>query len=66
MSNMSYCRFQNTYRDLLDCQNALEEEDQLSPEEYRAAKNLLDVCENIGANYSEEDLIKEGEEEDEG
>ena len=25
MPNMSYCRFQNTYRDLHDCTNALEE-----------------------------------------
>jgi len=25
MSNMSYCRFENTYRDLVDCQEALDE-----------------------------------------
>jgi hypothetical protein len=25
MSNMSYCRFQNTSRDLADCQEAMDE-----------------------------------------
>lgn len=25
MANMSYCRFENTYRDLLDCVNTLSE-----------------------------------------
>ena len=26
MGNMSYCRFENTYRDLKECSNALENE----------------------------------------
>lgn len=26
MSNMSYCRFENTYRDLLDCYESLNNE----------------------------------------
>jgi len=45
MSNMSYCRFQNTLLDLQDCRVALEEmttgnEGPLSRDELRAAKAL--------------------------
>lgn len=46
MSNMSYCRFQNTLRDFRDCANALREleagnESPLSDDELAAAKDLL-------------------------
>ena len=42
MSNMSYCRFQNTLSDFRDCMRALREEDlsELSPEERAAAEEL--------------------------
>ena len=40
MSNMSYCRFHNTYHDLVDCKNALYNEDISSDEEKRYAKPL--------------------------
>lgn len=45
MSNMSYCRFQNTRTDFSDCKDAIEglvngEEASLSHEELRAAKAL--------------------------
>ena len=39
MANMSYCRFQNTYLDLLDCANNLNDKD-LSDSEKMARKNL--------------------------
>lgn len=43
MANMSYCRFQNTRSDLLDCFNALEDDDKaLSKEEARACKWMFD------------------------
>lgn len=44
--NMSYCRFQNTLQDLRDCQTALADNgpDDLSPEERRAAKRLIELC----------------------
>ena len=55
MSNMSYCRFQNTLRDLEDCVEAMYDIDgnfeELSPEEARAAKALLDLCNNLVISY---------------
>lgn len=52
MSNMSYCRFQNTSRDLNDCLDALEEERPLSEDEYRAAirmfRRILHFCQETG------------------
>jgi hypothetical protein len=52
MSNMSYCRFRNTLRDLEDCQDALEamfDADcaPLSEEELTAAKRLVSKCQDI-------------------
>jgi hypothetical protein len=53
MSNMSYCRFQNTLKDLMDCQNALEEfftgadDSDLSADELRAAHQLVETCLSI-------------------
>lgn len=46
MSNMSYCRFQNTLSDFRDCVEAFEgllngEEGKLSDSEYEAARGLL-------------------------
>jgi hypothetical protein len=39
---MSYCRFQNTFNDLCECINALEEREPLSGEESKAARSMLD------------------------
>ena len=66
MSNMSYCRFQNTLADLQDCHDALQdmvdypdvEDNALSVEEYRAAVALLDLCHQFDA-FEEEDLVRE-------
>lgn len=59
MGNMSYCRFQNTVSDLEDCQDALDEgvldDKDLSPEEKRAAKRLIEVCKWIAENYGYDD-----------
>jgi len=46
MSNMSYCRFQNTLGDLRDCQENLGDEE-LSKEEERARERLIEVCKKI-------------------
>lgn len=50
MSNMSYCRFQNTVNDLQDCADAIEETDDLSPEEARARIRLIKLCQQIAAD----------------
>ncbi len=51
MSNMSYCRFQNTLRDLQDCAGVMEEGEneirKLSSEEKRAFVSMMDVCSNM-------------------
>ena len=54
MSNMSYCRFENTVIDLRDCKLALEEminnpceENSLNKREEDAAKELLILCVDI-------------------
>ncbi|MFA5559238.1 MAG: hypothetical protein WDA59_07295 [Methanofastidiosum sp.] len=41
MANMSYCRFQNTVTDLMDCLEALNEQEIASEEEQRAADRML-------------------------
>ncbi len=60
MMNMSYCRFQNTLEDLRDCQENLDDRD-LSPEEKRARKQLIDICWRIAQDYSNEDDDSEDE-----
>jgi hypothetical protein len=43
---MSYCRFQNTLRDLRDCDEHLEDED-LSAAEEQARAELIRLCTQI-------------------
>ena len=52
---MSYCRFENTSRDLGDCLDAIEnnELDELSSYEISGLRDLLDYCEAI-LEYKEE------------
>ena len=52
---MSYCRFENTARDLGDCLDAIEnnELDELSNYEISGLRDLLDYCEAI-LEYKEE------------
>ena len=52
MSNMSYCRFQNTLSDLRDCYSNWDNDD-LSNEEERARSRILSLCEDIVSDWSE-------------
>ena len=52
MSNMSYCRFQNTVGDLDDCCDHMD--DELSEEEQQARKRLIELCCRIASDYDEE------------
>ena len=50
MANMSYCRFENTARDLRDCVYAIENgehTDDLSSYEKDGLEELLDLCEQL-------------------
>lgn len=42
--NMSYCAFTNTYQDLRQCLDILEEGGPTNDEEIRCAKNLIKLC----------------------
>ena len=53
MSNMEYCRFQNTLNDLRDCWNHMEEA--LSEKETKAKERLVKLCCRIAENYVEEE-----------
>ncbi len=52
MSNESYCRFENTLRDLRDCQGVLDAED-LSPEEEEARRRLIETCKEIVEDWTD-------------
>lgn len=52
MSNMSYCRFENTAKDLQDCLEAIENgeiNDLGSQYEVDALEQLLDLCKEVVA-----------------
>ncbi len=56
MANMSYVRFENTYCDLLDCYNHINDQN-LSISEKTARKDLINLCNYIidEAEYEEFD-----------
>lgn len=45
MSNMGYCRFENTYKDLSDCW--INWDSDLSTEEAEAKEKMLELCKKI-------------------
>lgn len=53
MANMGYCRFENTYNDLLDVYENWDEPQNESEKEYRY--KLLKLAEKIVNEYSTED-----------
>ncbi len=55
---MSYCRFENTARDLRDCVNAIHngETDELNEYELEGLTDILELCKEI---VEDEDFIKE-------
>ncbi len=58
MSNMSYCRFQNTLGDLRDCKEALDDEDDLpkkGTDEHWAMVRLIEVAKEIVDSHNPED-----------
>ena len=50
MSNMSYCRFQNTLNDLRDCYEHIEDED-LSEDEKEARNKIKELCKDIALDF---------------
>ena len=61
MGNMSYCRFENTARDLVDCVNAINRGDihDLNNYEIDGLKDILDLAEQIVDNREYIDQVIE-------
>ncbi len=59
MANMSYCRFENTLRDLQDCLHHMNDEDDedMSASEREARRELILLCGRIAERCS--DLLEE-------
>ena len=60
MANMSYCRYQNTYRDLQDIYDNLFDDD-LSESEERYRKYLVKLCKKIVDEVFEDYVMAEEE-----
>jgi len=54
MSNQSYCRFENTLRDLRDCREHLC--NNISDREAIERKKLIELCREIAEEFEGEDL----------
>lgn len=50
MANMSYCRFENTLRDLQDCHEHMDRED-LSDGEGRCRSDLVQLCCDVALEH---------------
>ena len=48
--NMSYCRFENTLKDLRDCYHNMDSDD-LSQSEFFARKRMIELCMTIASEY---------------
>jgi hypothetical protein len=61
MGNMSYCRFENTLKDLRDCYKDMSETDfyELSETEQQSRNKLIALCKDISEQYEEEEIIDE-------
>jgi len=55
MSNMGYCRFQNTLKDLEDCYYFMDDPE-LSIEEKKARKHLIKICGIIPPSHKKGDM----------
>lgn len=53
MGNMSYCKFENTYRDLEDCYESMDEDD-LSESETKYRRKIIELCNTIATEYGDE------------
>jgi hypothetical protein len=60
MANMSYCRFENTLRDLQDCYHNMEGVS--DHEEQRARQRLIDLCKDIIDDYGDNFVFNDDEE----
>ena len=62
--NMSYCRFENTFRDLEDCVDAIVNDEDISEREANFAHRMRNLCEEYIQAYDEWEELQEYNEED--
>jgi hypothetical protein len=64
MANMSYCRFENTAKDIADCMEALDEHnwdiEQMmgnasSEYERKGMKQFIKLCKEVAENFNDDD-----------
>ncbi len=58
MSNMGYCRFENTLPDLRDCYEHINDDD-LSDREIKYRRRLLELCALIASEYEDDEYGEE-------
>jgi hypothetical protein len=58
MGNMSYCRFENTLKDLEDCDEHLDTKVN-SKEEHEARKELIKLCISIASGFENEEDVEQ-------
>ena len=51
---MSYCRFENTVNDMIDCINNMDISESASTYEKRARKTFVELCAQVAEQYREE------------
>lgn len=54
MPNMQHCRFHNTFEDLMECYEHMDDKD-LSAAEQRERRRLIQICCAIAHEFGEED-----------
>lgn len=57
MANMAYVRFENTYRDLQDCYNHMDDSKPLSESERKYKGFLIELCCNIAEEYANDESV---------
>ena len=50
---MGYCKFENTLRDLKDCEDTIGDESESESEE-KARKRLIELCKQIADDYADD------------
>jgi len=58
MGNMSYCRFENTLKDLEDCKQHLDAKVN-SEDEHETRKALIKLCMDIASGFEDEKDVDE-------
>ena len=56
MGNMSYCRFENTSNDLMECEDHMGDISEMSKYEFEEMIQLIRTCRRISDQYDEDDI----------